>query len=109
MRTASRMSISTARPPIASSASRVFKAMPRASVRSVTYLKAHAAEMIREAADTGGTWVITQNGEAKAVLQDVRVYEELQESLALLKVLAQSRKSVAAGRVRPWREAIARV
>jgi PHD/YefM family antitoxin component YafN of YafNO toxin-antitoxin module len=44
--------------------------------------------------------VITQNGEAKAVIQDIRKYEQTRESLALLKILAQSRKSLNKGDVR---------
>jgi PHD/YefM family antitoxin component YafN of YafNO toxin-antitoxin module len=45
--------------------------------------------------------VITQNGEAKAVLQDVASYERAQETLALLKLLALGQADVAAGRTRP--------
>jgi PHD/YefM family antitoxin component YafN of YafNO toxin-antitoxin module len=49
--------------------------------------------------------VITQNGDAKAVLQDVASYDELMESLTMLKLLALSRKSVRAGAMRPLNEA----
>jgi PHD/YefM family antitoxin component YafN of YafNO toxin-antitoxin module len=45
--------------------------------------------------------VITQNGEAKAVLQDVASYERAQETLALLKLLALGQADVVAGRTRP--------
>ena len=48
---------------------------------------------MREVAENRGTVVITLNGEARAVLQDIREYEKTQESLALLKFLACSRKS----------------
>jgi len=63
------------------------------SVKSISYLKAHASEMLRELSNRPKTMVITQNGEAKAVLQDIKSYEEMQESLALLKILALSSKS----------------
>ena len=63
------------------------------SVKPISYLKAHAAEILRDVTQNNKTIVITQNGEAKAVLQDVRSYEEMQESLALLKILALSNKS----------------
>ncbi len=53
--------------------------------------------------------VITQNGEAKAVLQDVASYEETQETLALLKILALGAAEIEAGQVTPAREAIARL
>jgi prevent-host-death family protein len=78
------------------------------AVKPISYLKAHAAEVMRDVAEHGRTVVITHNGVARAVLQDVRVYEQLQESLALLRILAQSRKSVKAGRLTPLAEAFRR-
>ena len=80
-----------------------------AAVKPISYLKAHAAEVMRDVVNHGRTDVITHNGEAKAVLQDVRVYEQLQESLALLRMLAQSRKSASAGRLTPLAAALRRV
>ena len=71
------------------------------SVKSISYLKAHASEILRDVSSKQKTLVITQNGEAKAVLQDVRVYEQTRESLALLKILALSRKSLEKGHVKP--------
>jgi prevent-host-death family protein len=68
------------------------------AVKPISYFKAHAAEMIREVSDNKKTIIITQNGEAKAILQDVRSYEQLQESLALLKILALSAKSLKRGK-----------
>jgi PHD/YefM family antitoxin component YafN of YafNO toxin-antitoxin module len=53
--------------------------------------------------------VITQNGEAKAVLQDVASYEATQEALALLKVLALGQQEVAAGKVKPLSDVVARL
>ncbi len=67
-------------------------------IKPISYLKAHAARIIRELSDHPGTLVITQNGEAKAVVQDIATYELTQESLALLKMLMQSTKSIEAGR-----------
>jgi prevent-host-death family protein len=64
------------------------------SIRPISYFKAHASEVVRDVSDNNKTMIITQNGEAKVVLQDVRAYEELQESLALLKILASSSKSL---------------
>jgi len=71
------------------------------AIKPISYFKAHAAEIIKELSDKGESMIITQNGEAKAVVQDIRVYEETQESLALLKLLARSRKSIENGRFRP--------
>lgn len=75
------------------------------SVKPISYVKAHAADIIRDVAETRTPIIITQNGEAKAVLQDIASYEEIQESLALLKILALSRKDLEAGRVEPVEQA----
>lgn len=77
------------------------------SVKPISYVKAHAADIIRDMAGNRSPIIITQNGEAKAVLQDIASYEETQESLALLKILALSRKDVEAGRVKPAAQAFA--
>ena len=79
------------------------------SVKPISYIKSHASEVIREIVENHGTMVITLNGEAKAVLQDIREYEKTQESLSMLKMLAQSRKSLEEGKVRPASEAFAGV
>ena len=73
----------------------------RNGVKSISYLKAHAAELISHVADSGNSLVITQNGEAKAVLQDIGSYEETQESLMLLKMLALSAAHEQAGLTKP--------
>ena len=57
-------------------------------IKSVSYLKANAAEVLEELTEQRQPLVITQNGEAKAVLQDVATYEETQATLSLLKILA---------------------
>ncbi len=78
-------------------------------VKPITYLKAHAPEVIRGLSEGKEPVVITLRGEAKAVLQGIASYEETQETLALLKVLALTARSVEAGKVRPAREAFARI
>lgn len=77
------------------------------SVKPISYVKAHAADIIRDVAETRTPIVITQNGEAKAVLQDIASYEETQETLALLKILALSQRDIDAGRVKPVDQALA--
>lgn len=62
-------------------------------VRPISYLKAHAAKIIRELSERHGTVVITQNGQARAVVQDIDTYEQIQGSLAPLKLLSQSQRS----------------
>jgi prevent-host-death family protein len=71
------------------------------------YLKANAAKVLLDLSATREPMVITQNGEAKAVLQDVASYEQTQETLALLKILALGRRQVEAGQVTPVEEVIA--
>jgi prevent-host-death family protein len=78
-------------------------------VKSISYLKANAPEVIRSVAERREPMVITQRGEAKAVLQDIASYEEAQETLAFLKILALAQADVEQGKVRPAREAFARV
>lgn len=68
------------------------------AVKPISYFKAHASEMIRDIGETRSPVFITLNGEAKAVIQGIGEYEDLQESLSLLKILAQSKKSLGAGR-----------
>ena len=69
-----------------------------------SYLKANAAEVLAQLAEQREPLVITQNGEAKAVLQDVASFEETQETLALLKILALGNQEVTAGKIKPAAE-----
>jgi len=78
-------------------------------VKPISYLKANAAEVLTRLAEQREPLIITQNGEAKAVLQDVASFEETQESLALLKILALGNQDVTAGKVKPVAEVVARL
>jgi prevent-host-death family protein len=64
-------------------------------------LKAHASELIREISNNQKTMIITQNGEAKVIVQDIKLYEQTQQSLAMLKILALSTKNLKDGNVKP--------
>jgi prevent-host-death family protein len=75
-------------------------------IKPISDLKANAAGIIEEIAETRNPVVITQNGRAKAVLVDVKTYEEREETLALLQILALGRNEMATGRTRPLREAL---
>ena len=75
-------------------------------VKSISYLKANAAEVVRRLAREGEPLVITQNGEAKAVMQDVASYEQTQETLALLKILALGNRQIERGELVAAGEAI---
>ena len=78
-------------------------------IRPISYLKANAAEVLQELADQRQPMVITQNGEARAVLQDVASYEQTQETLALLKILALGNHQLATGRVRTLNDVARRI
>lgn len=60
------------------------------SVKSISYLKANAANLIDDINKNQKTFVITQNGEAKVVVQDIKIYEKTQETMAMLKLLAMT-------------------
>lgn len=74
------------------------------SVRPISYLKAHASEILNHLHEDKETLIITQNGEAKAALLDIHEYEEMMESMAMLKLISQSRKSIEEKKVRTFRE-----
>ena len=76
------------------------------AVKSISYLKQNTASAVQEVRESKGPMVITQNGEAKAVLMDIVEYEQSQESFALLKMLAQSKGSYQQGRHKPAKKAL---
>lgn len=73
---------------------------PSESIKPISYLKAHASEIIKDINENHKTMIITQNGEAKVIIQDVKAYEEMRETVALLKILAMSSKSIKDGKVK---------
>jgi prevent-host-death family protein len=78
-------------------------------VKPISYLKANAAQVMEQLAEKREPLVITQNGEAKAVIQDVASFEETQETLALLKILALGNQEIDAGKVRPVADVVLRL
>jgi len=76
-------------------------------VKPISYLKSHAAEIIRDIAETREPMLITQNGEAKLVVMDVRSYEEQEETMALLKLLAMGNREIEQGHFRTADEVFA--
>jgi prevent-host-death family protein len=78
-------------------------------IRPISYLKANAAEVLQVLEEQRRPMIITQNGEAKAVIQDVSSYEETQETLALLKILALGNQQVERGETTPIAEVVSRL
>jgi len=70
-------------------------------VKPISYLKSHAAEIVRDISESREPMLITQNGEAKLVVMDVRSYEEHEATLALLKILALGNREIEQGEFRP--------
>ena len=83
--------------------------MRSSQIKPISYLKANAAAVLDRLADRREPMLITQNGEARAVIQDVASYEEIQETLALLKVLALGAREVEEGKVTPLARVVRRL
>ena len=67
------------------------------NTKPISYLKANAAKLAKELKANGAPYLITQNGEAAMVVQSVQEYEQTQETMAMLKMLAQSEKNIEEG------------
>ena len=78
-------------------------------IRPISYLKANAAEVLQVLEEQRRPMIITQNGEAKAVIQDVASYEETQETLSLLKILALGSQQVEREEITPISEVAGRL
>ena len=78
-------------------------------IKPISYLKVHAAEIVRNLSTQMEPLVITQNGEAKAVMQDIKDYEQTQETMALLKMLALGQRQIDEGKIQPAADAIAKL
>lgn len=69
-------------------------------LKPISYFKNNMAAVIRKLNENHATMIITQNGEAKAALIDIKAYEDLQETMAMLEMIAQGNKSIAENRYR---------
>jgi len=70
-------------------------------IKPISYLKAKTADVINSVNENQRTIFITQNGEAKAVVQDIRTYENNQNALNLLKLIIQSENDIVLGNSMP--------
>lgn len=78
-------------------------------IKPISYLKAHAAEIVRNMGEQREPLVITQNGEAKVVMIDIESYDQTQETMALLKILALGNRQIEEGRTEPAANVIKRL
>lgn len=78
-------------------------------IKPISYLKANAAEVMNKLTESRSPLIITQNGEAKAVIQDIASYEQTQETMALLKILALGQQQVNEGYVTLVKDVVQRL
>jgi prevent-host-death family protein len=78
-------------------------------IKPVTYMKTRPAELLQKVNESRRPVVITQNGEAKAVVLDVKSYEELRDATLLLKLTAQAEAEIEAGLAVPQEEVFVQV
>ena len=78
-------------------------------IRPISYVKAHAADILIQVNKTRRPIFVTQNGEAKAVLLDSESYENMKNAIGLLKVISQSEKDVKNGRIIDQNDVFSRI
>ena len=78
-------------------------------IKPISYLKAHAAEIVRNLSKQQEPLVITQNGKAKVVIQNIESYEQTQQTIALLKILSLGIRQIEEGKVLPAKDVINRI
>lgn len=78
-------------------------------IKPISYLKAHAAEIVRTMSEQSEPLIITQNGEAKVVMQDIGSYEQTLETMAMLKILALGNRQIDEGRVQVAEDVVSRI
>jgi len=78
-------------------------------IKPISYVKAHAAEIVRNLGEQREPLIITQNGEARVVMLDIESYEETQETMALLKILALGKRQIEEGKVQSAADVIERI
>jgi len=68
-------------------------------IKPVTYLKNRAADVLKHINETHRPMIITQNGEAKAVIQDPKSYEDMRNAISLLKLLSFAEEDIKNGNI----------
>lgn len=71
----------------------------QSDIRPISYVKSNAAEMLRQVNESHNPIVITQNGEARAVLLDTNSYQEMKDALGFMKLISQSENDAENGDV----------
>ncbi len=66
-------------------------------IKPVSFLKSHAADILKQINDTHRPIVITQNGEPRGVLQDPESYDNMRKAIGLLKLISQGEEDIKQG------------
>ena len=77
------------------------------NIKPISYLKSHAAEIVRTLGESTEPYIITQNGQAKVVVQDINSYERMRETIALLKIIAQGKEEIESGKMQDAADVLA--
>ncbi|OYT93900.1 MAG: prevent-host-death protein [Burkholderiales bacterium PBB3] len=78
-------------------------------IKPISYLKSHTAQIVKDLAESRQPMVITQNGEATMVVIDVKSYEERENTLALLKILALGNHEIEQGQFSDAKDVFAKL
>ncbi|MBL4825930.1 MAG: type II toxin-antitoxin system Phd/YefM family antitoxin [SAR324 cluster bacterium] len=73
-------------------------------IKSVTYLKSKAADLLIQVNETHRPVIITQNGEPRAVLQDPKSFENMRNTIGLLKLISQGEEDIKHTKVKPQKD-----
>ena len=74
---------------------------PSQSIRPITYMKTNSANLIKEVTEKKSPIIITQNGEAKAVVMDINSFEEQKDTLLMLKLVIQGEQNIKNNKIIP--------
>ncbi|MCG2738898.1 MAG: type II toxin-antitoxin system Phd/YefM family antitoxin [Syntrophaceae bacterium] len=69
-------------------------------IKPISFLKSHAADILKHINDTRRPVVITQNGEPRAVLQDPESYDNMRKAIGLLKLISQGEEDIKNGKTK---------
>ncbi len=73
-------------------------------IKPISYIKTNAADMMKYVNDNKNSIIITQNGEARAVLMDIESYQTIQNAFNLLRIIQLSEKDINTGRYKTSEE-----
>ena len=78
-------------------------------IKPISYLKSHTAQIVKDISLSREPLLITQNGEAKLVVLDVKTSEEREATLAMLKILALGKREIELGKFSEVEDVFARL